>query len=751
LAVLATGKMRQMRHYKKGCLIFIILILQNQGCWDNMKLEAIMANPEQYNPIESNEPREGKIEFTKQELAGIEQKRQTLSSLAHFIGKDFRIPVELNKPGAGWHWDFKENKIRIDPKDLLEKPMDYLRFVISHEGGHRRISRTEFIPLETWKQPGFSFMMNAIEDPRDNNFVAESYPKFVEQMQLAYQEDLDFEKKSQEKARAKLGYAPRFMQAGFEYIKQWFRERQNQEFQVSENLPEEVKEVVKSTLSSAQDSWWRYPSRAEADNPAGGEEMIKKYAQVSYEINNKYIWPEFKKLVDKDLEDQNMQEFMKDIEEPKGESQGLPQELKDKLSPEEQKALEEAIEKAMEETKQEQKTEKSKSGEKEKTGGGKPESESVEGKPIDLDSLSPELKQKIKDFLNSLPEDKKKELQSKAQKSLSNFEKDLNQKLEGKLSDKPEKKEGREKAEQSEDKPEEKKEVKEPKKTWHEPEELKKYRDLIEKTLKKDLNIYEKYRRELLPIIDKLEQDLREIFVARRTGKWLSGFKTGKRIDIKRRIQEKAKGISAVESKAWQKRELPSEKDYAITLLNDLSGSMQGEKIQEDFKAKIVISEVLNRLSINTEILGFNDRIYEYQKFGENMSQEIRENMGGILEEVNDFSDTGKAKWNDDGWALEQASEHLAKQRAKEKFLIVLSDGKPEESPMHSSDQYDLHKIVNKVLNETNQKLIGIGIGRDTKHVEEYYPNSIADVGVKELSEKLADLIREVIANYDKF
>ncbi|MCL5795651.1 MAG: VWA domain-containing protein, partial [Patescibacteria group bacterium] len=294
-------------------------------------------------------------------------------------------------------------------------------------------------------------------------------------------------------------------------------------------------------------------------------------------------------------------------------------------------------------------------------------------------------------------------------------------------------------------------ETKESGKIEQESKELKKYRDLIEKTLKKDLNIYEQYRRELLPIIDKLEQDLREIFVARRTGEWLSGFKIGKRIDIKKRIQEKAKEISVVESKAWQKRELPSEKDYAITLLNDLSGSMRGEKIQEDFKAKIVISEVLNRLSVNTEILGFNDRIYEYQKFGENMSQEIRENMGGILEEVRDFSDTGKANWNDDGWALEQASERLNKQRAKEKFLIVLSDGLPEESSMHPRSQFELSKIVDRVLKETNQKLIGIGIGPGTKHVEKYYPNSIANVSTKELSEKLAGLIREVIANYDKF
>ena len=113
-----------------------------------------------------NKEKEILANFTPEQQAEIEHKRQILSSLAYFIGKDFHIPVELNKPGAGWHWDFEKNVIRIDPKDLLEKSMDYLRFVISHEGGHRRISRVDFVPLEEWRQPGFSFMMNAIEDPR---------------------------------------------------------------------------------------------------------------------------------------------------------------------------------------------------------------------------------------------------------------------------------------------------------------------------------------------------------------------------------------------------------------------------------------------------------------------------------------------------------------------------------------------------------------------------------------------------------
>src|SRR3989344_5362854 len=259
-------------------------------------------------------------QFSPEQQREIQQKLRVLSSLAYFIGKDFEMPVELNEPGQGWHWDFKANKVRVDSRDLLEKPMDYLRFVMCHEGGHRRISRVDNIPLEEWKQPGFSFMMNAIEDPRDNNFVAEVYPKFREQMKLAYQQDLDFESKSKEKAQEKLGYQPRFMQAGFEYIKQWFRESQGQEIAVPDDLPSEVKEAVEKTIKAAQESWWRYPSRQEADE---SEDRIKKYAQASYEINRDQVWPEFKKLVDMDMKDQTIREFLKGQQSSEaGEGQG---------------------------------------------------------------------------------------------------------------------------------------------------------------------------------------------------------------------------------------------------------------------------------------------------------------------------------------------------------------------------------------------------------------------------------------------
>lgn len=669
-------------------------------------------------------------QYTPAEQQTILYRQRVLSSLAYFIGKDFTMPVKLNEPGGGWHWDFQANETFIDPKDLLEKPMNYLRFVISHEGGHRRISRAADIPLDVWTQPGFSFMMNAIEDPRDNNFVAEAYPKFVDDMDVAYQLDMDFEKKAKTDAKGELGFQPRFMQAGLEYIKQWFAETRGEEPVLSDDLPAEVKDVVQKTIESARDSWLRYPSRPEADR---GESMIRRYAQVSYEINRDEVWPEFKKLVEEDMKDERMQELLKQMAQD-GQGEGereMGQGLQDNLTQQEQQELSDAIQNAMQ------------------------ASEGNEGQPgkmvaIDLDSLSPSLKQKIQDYIDSLPEDVKKELEKKAKEAIEAYEQKLNEELEGKLSDTPTKKRERQTQESqqvNQDASDQKPQEREQDRTREEPDDLKEFRDLIDQAINRDENIYEATRREVLPIIDALENDLREIFVARRAHNWESGYRTGKRIDIKKRIQEKAKGISAVESHAWQRRELPQEKDYAITLLVDLSGSMQGQKIRETFKGAVVLAEVLNRLSIQTEILGFNDKLYEYQDYGQGMNREVREVMGGMLQEV---SSSG-ARYNDDGWAVEQASERLARQKAKEKFLFVLSDGEPVPSSAHSARKYELSGVIGRVMKDTDQKLIGLGIGSGTGHVEDYYPNSVANISVRQMPDKLADVIREAIANFDAF
>jgi hypothetical protein len=736
-----------------------------------------------YHALERKKGKEILAGFTPEQQAEIKQKQQILSSLAYFIGKDFRIPVELNDPGAGWHWDFQENVIRIDPKDLLEKPMDYLRFVISHEGGHRRISRTDSIPLEEWKQPGFSFMMNAIEDPRDNNFVAEAYPRFREQMSLAYQHDLDFEAKAKQKAEQKLGHQPRFMQAGFEYIKQWFREVQGQEAQLSEDLPEEVKAAVSATLESARDSWWRYPSRQEADRggkigrkKVDGEAIIREYARTSYEINRDEIWPEFKKLVEADMEDQKTQELLQDMQKqrqeggesgeqgPEGEQApnvvNLPQNLKDKLTPEEQQALEGAIQKAIEDAQKEKKqaqAEKGKGKEKEEDaeGASQPsETETGTRKPVDLRTLPEELKQKIKEYIDSLPEEQQQEIAEKAKATLKEFEESLNEEIEGKLSDNPEKK-----AEREETPAEEAKQPETKGRGWQErekerEEEAKERRKRMESLFEAgEKDPYHEALEKVSGLIDALTADLRDVFVKRKIEKYETGYRSGRRWNIRQRIREKVAGIPLFKTEAREQREAESEEmDYAITLLIDLSGSMVSNgKIQEAFKSAVVLAETLNNLGMKFEVVGFQDILLEFKSFEEHLDEPMREKLNQMILEVYDNNPGGhnNSGDNDDGACLLEASKHLTEQMAKNKFLIVLSDGEPAmDSGKKSSSQLDreLREAVAEIAANTNQKIIGLGL--NSRAVAKYYENHIAGITTEEMVETLGELLREVIEKY---
>ncbi len=733
-----------------------------------------------YRALDRGKEKDLLTEFTPEQQEEIRQKQQMLSSLAYFIGKDFRIPVELNEPGAGWHWDFQENIIRIDPKDLLEKPMDYLRFVISHEGGHRRISRTDFIPLEEWKQPGFSFMMNVIEDPRDNNFVAESYPRFGEQMGLAYQEDLDFEAKAKQKADQRLGYRPRFMQAGFEYIKQWFRETEGKDFELPKDLSDDVKAAVAATLESARDSWWRYPSRQEADNGGkigkkrvDGETIIKEYARTSYEINRDEVWPEFKKLVEADMEDQKTQELLKDMQlEQEGGEQGpagekapsgvnLPQDLKDKLTPEEQQALEGAIQKAIEDAQKEKEQAEAQAqkgkGEKEEGAEGAPQPSETEvsaGKPVDLRTLSEGLKQKIKEYLESLPEDQQKEVTEKARAAFKEFEDALNEGLQGKLSDNPEKKAEREESAKAVEKEgeEEKKG-----KTWREQEkerenearERRKRMEAIFEEEEKDQ--YHNALEKVSDLVDALTADLRDVFVKRKIEKYETGYRSGRRWNIRQRIREKVADIPLFKTEAREQKESESEEmDYAVTLLVDLSGSMRnGGKIQEAFKSAVVLAETLNNLGIQFEIVGFQDILLEFKSFEENLDELMREKLNQMILEVYGSNPEGhnNPNDNDDGVALLEASKHLADQTAKNKFLIVLSDGIPETSYKDRGQlDHELHEAVAEITANTNQKLIGLGL--NSKAVARYYENNISGITTEEMVETLGELLRGVIEKY---
>jgi len=250
-------------------------------------------------------------------------------------------------------------------------------------------------------------------------------------------------------------------------------------------------------------------------------------------------------------------------------------------------------------------------------------------------------------------------------------------------------------------------------------------------------------RSELAPLITRLEETLRAIFYRRKNSKYQRG-KEGNRINIETRIQERAQKISVADSRAWERKEAPAEKDYAITLLIDLSGSMS-VNIEDTIDALIVLAEALNQLGIKIEILGFNNEIFEFKNFDEVLNKDVRSRFHRAIEEVN-YS--YRAAYNDDGWAVLTSNERLIKRKESEKIMIVLSDGEPFPSTMHSGPEYELRRCIQSILSSGQlATLIGLGIGPGTQHVSRYYPNSRQQIRVQDLPKELSDVL---VAAIDK-
>ncbi len=623
----------------------------------------------------------------------VQERLRSLSVISSFIGKDFDMPVIL-APGRNWYWSMNENYVAVGLQDLLERPAQENRWSIGHEASHRRISRLVEPVQEMRHQPGGNVLFGGLEDPRVNNFLSDNFRLLDEGMHIYYEQQLAQRQEMLEKAQDQLGFMPLHDLASFEHISLWYQDRQRQPMQVAPELPQEIKDYIARVAPYLQDMWWTYPTKDEADR---SNTLVDNYAKASGAIITDKIWPEFKKLVDIDMANaaaaKQLQKMIKDLVDgntPEGFNE-LPSDMQEML----QQAAEIAKEQGY-------------------------------YQPIKLSDLSAEQLQALQMFIANLPEDVKEQLHQEATEALADLDKQITDQLEAKLSiqmatdGEPGQVEinGDPAHGDSDNEPEE------PEKTEQEIQ-LEQYNELYQ---------------ELKPLIDSLYNDLNNLFIARSSHGYKSGYRAGRRINIGKRISEKAKGVSAVQSKAWERRELPTQKDYTISLLIDLSGSMRGDRVQEALKSAIVFSEVLSKLNIRFEVYGFNIELYKYKGFNDQFGRASREIMPGMIEES---WSPGRAGYNDDGWALTETSERLAQQPGTEKIVVILSDGQPAESHRHNGPEYNLHRVVDTIINNTNQKLASIGI--QSESVAEYYPDYSIIQDVTELPIALVEVLRRVI------
>lgn len=672
--------------------------------------------------------------YTHDEQRIILHNLESTAAVAQYFGQDFGMKVLLNQPGAGWHWNFARNEVRVDPETLLKAPLDISRAIFCHEGLHRRITPKDGVPAEDWSKPGMPFLVNSIEDPRIENFGGEAYPAYVPIRDASYRYFADAERnKTESAAIEKVGRVPLHVQAGLALIGQWFREAQGLEFAIDDSLDPRVRAFVERALPYAQNAWWKYPTKSEADwHP----EMIAEYFKEAYSVIRKEIWPSFQELYELDRREQLLSETVAGLGGANSErGAGTQGQSEAPLTEDEARALLDAAREGHITTGDTHDTE---------------QEGTTPRRTIDLSQISAELRQEIEEFFSTLPEDVREKLQAKADRALGEASKSAANELEGKASQESRQLADANSAEKTAEKvdtaptpvdsaPFAGVDIADLRRHVSiSPEEQAGIAEEFAHFLNEDRGLYQNTVREVSPVINELESSLRSIFLDRRKSHRETGRRSGPTQNINRYIRERASGKPAVETRSFEVKTRPLEKDYAVLLLVDVSGSMRG-KIHDTFAATVGCIEALTRLEIAHAVMGFNEKVYSYKSFNERDHNEQK------IAEIESAIATPAAQYNNDGWALTKAYRELVSQPQQERILIVFSDGVPEPSSKYAGEEYDLAAVAAGIEASRKVSLVGLGVGPGTDHVARYYVNHSANIPIDNLADTLAMVVREAI------
>jgi hypothetical protein len=457
------------------------------------------------------------------------------------------------------------------------------------------------------------------------------------------------------------------------------------------------------------------------------QEQIDKAIQEAAEKLNKEIGEKQKQAQEAKQRQEQLDEEIKDLEEKAKSAQG-----KEK----------EELEKQIQEKKAERLEQEIKQKQIEKDLKNIQDTldniQSGEEMPYPEDKLSEKTKQELEKLFNKLPRQKRKELKDRAQKQLEDFEDEINKDLEGKLNeDKPESHKERREREAKEREAEKEKERAE--------KEKKEIEQKLEKLRREKMTEYDKAYEEVADIINPLYVRLKKFFLPERHPKWKKGYPTGSRLDLEKAMQ--AEADPRYLEKIWERKTIPHKFDYRFSILVDLSGSMRGEKIEETFKGVVVLAEVLEKLGIQYEILGFSDTSELFKEWEEKLNKESRDKLAKMKNWGGQDTNTAEA--------TQKAYQELLKNLGKNNFLITLTDGQPNNAEA-------LKDELKKIVKEKKVKLVGIGLGPDTEFVKDFYRASFSldkmkvseeerRQGKKDFAEAFADLLEDMIRHPENY
>lgn len=256
--------------------------------------------------------------------------------------------------------------------------------------------------------------------------------------------------------------------------------------------------------------------------------------------------------------------------------------------------------------------------------------------------------------------------------------------------------------------------------------------------------------------------------------RFVSRLRTGK-------LDTKAYKNAETTGKVFKKKTERKGKKYAISILIDASGSMNGHEANIVSQAVPKILRPLEELGVEVEINAFNYWFHSYKMFGEKMDdadvERFQRSYRSLCHAEDDilvydkgskrmFKYIGKPNYNElekeygggtwfttssaggncDGWALRQAIERLKKQPGQ-KIMLVLSDGHPAEpSGYPDNDEgkaYREYEITDEVRRAKKDGITMMSVGINSYAVNKYYPkkNTMVISNVSQVYKTMAKLL----------
>ena len=362
--------------------------------------------------------------------------------------------------------------------------------------------------------------------------------------------------------------------------------------------------------------------------------------------------------------------------------------------------------------------------------------------PFPADQLSPETLKELEKLFNKLSPDKKQELKEKAEKQLEDLEDAINKDMEGKLTPDDHKPPDHEEIRQI--KEEQERARKEREKIEQDQKELEEKLEALGEQLKTE---YDRIYQEVSDLINALYIRLERLFVKEKHPQWRKGYQSGMRVDLDKAMQAEADPKNL--EKMWERKTAPKKFDYRFSLVVDLSGSMHtdGRKIEQTFKGIVVLVEVLERLNIQCEVIGYSDFLKVFKKWETKLDKQSRDHLVSMKRWGKGNTDTTAAT------AL--AEKDIKENIAKYSFLATFTDGQP-------NDPESLMNLLGRIKKEGKIKLVGIGLGPGTEFVKEYYPASshLPNIrptekekkqGAKDFAETFGDLLEDMIRHPENY